>query len=141
MAWVIFVVLAPAGESAMFEAKLVVYYQSRLLAMRIHRLSRCQLYLHAFWLLLVKAVLASVLQAASCATFAGFTLKLGRRLLSTRGQATGPRPNANFFEGGVPGLSLLLPKHLQSGQAVWGLPWGHKSGPQLFVGIGTIAND
>ena len=39
-----FVVLAPAGESAMFEAKLVVYYQSRLLAMRIHRLSRCQLY-------------------------------------------------------------------------------------------------
>ena len=43
--------------------------------------------------------------------------------------------------GGVPGLSLLLPKHLQSGQAVWGLPWGHKSGPQLFVGIGTIAND
>ncbi len=43
--------------------------------------------------------------------------------------------------GGVPGLSLLLPKHLQSGQAVRGLPWGHKSDPQLFVGIGTIAND
>ena len=32
----------------MFEAKLVVYYQSRLLAMRIHRLSRCQLYIHPF---------------------------------------------------------------------------------------------
>ena len=32
----------------------------------------------------------------------------------------------------------MLPKHLQSGEAVWGLLWGHKSGPQLFVGIGTI---
>ena len=41
--------------------------------------------------------------------------------------------------GGAPGFGRLLPKHLQSGEAVWGLPWGHKSGPQLFVGIGTIA--
>ena len=31
----------------------------------------------------------------------------------------------------------MIPKHLQSGEAVWGLLWGHKSGPQLFVGIGT----
>ena len=41
-------------------------------------------------------------------------------------------------KGGDSGFGRLLPKHLQSGEAVWGLPWGHKSGPQLFVGIGTI---
>ena len=52
--------------------------------------------------------------------------------------ARGPAP-ATQSRGGDPGLGRLLPKHLQSGEAVWGLPWGHKSGPQLFVGIGTIA--
>ena len=45
---------------------------------------------------------------------------------------------AGMLRGGDPRLGRLLPKHLQSGEAVWGLPWGHKSGPQLFVGIGTI---
>ena len=35
-------------------------------------------------------------------------------------------------------MSRLLPGELLRGYSVWGLPWGHKSAPQLFVGIGTI---
>ena len=40
--------------------------------------------------------------------------------------------------GGAPGFGRLLPGELLRGYSVWGLPWGHKSAPQLFVGIGTI---
>ena len=41
------------------------------------------------------------------------------------------------MRGGEPGLSRLHPGELLRGYSVWGLPWGHKSAPQLFVGIGT----
>ena len=54
---------------------------------------------------------------------------------------TNVRPIPASYPPHDPSLGRLLPKHLLSGEAVWGLPWGHKSGPQLFVGIGTIAND
>ena len=40
-------------------------------------------------------------------------------------------------KGGAPGFGRLLPGELLRGYSVWGLPWGHKSAPQLFVGIGT----
>ena len=45
---------------------------------------------------------------------------------------------AALCRGGVPGLGRLLPGELVRGYSVWGLPWGHKSAPQRFVGIGTI---
>ena len=33
----------------------------------------------------------------------------------------------------------MLPGELVRGYSIFGLPWGHKSAPQLFMGIGTIA--
>ena len=79
----------------MFEAKLVVYYQSRLLAMRIHRLSRCQLYIHPFGFFAKFGKNPPVLRRSLPLVF--LRSKLGRRLFSTRGQATGPRPKCQLL--------------------------------------------
>jgi len=40
--------------------------------------------------------------------------------------------------GGGASRFKLLPGELVRGYSIFGFPWGHKSAPQLFVGIGTI---